>query len=295
MPVMSTFFHPPIHSDEEDTTSLPAPSLPAPSTPLRPAPAPAAAPLPQPLPSPPPPLSAARENRRPNATRRETRLAPPSDNPFLKSVHQKHIEEAKASALELNLNATTLLHSKPTWLGSRSAGEDNFAFTKPTAPHNLSAELGGISDTQEEVNTLSAMQGFMYIAWLRILTIPLLDSHHHIIALLGGMPHDLAAWKVVTNTTASLLKDHLTRLRLSKEHLHHHRAQDSFPAVVCSWSHGSGQTYTAGGVFRWVHNGFKTNEDWELLASQEDLAARAVESKGCWEKGMKMFSTIDDL
>ncbi|KAJ6592092.1 hypothetical protein DFH09DRAFT_906714 [Mycena vulgaris] len=50
------------------------------------------------------------------------------------------------------------------------------------------------------------------------------------------------------------------------------------------WAHEhrcSFMQYTAGGVFRWVRNGFKMNKDWELLVSWEDLAARAVESKGC--------------
>lgn len=53
--------------------------------------------------------------------------------------------------------------------------------------------------------------------------------------------------------------------------------------------------YTAGGLFRWVRNGFKTDEDWELSASREQMAARHAESKGRWEQGMKMFSVIDDL
>ncbi|KAJ7462182.1 hypothetical protein B0H11DRAFT_1735348, partial [Mycena galericulata] len=53
--------------------------------------------------------------------------------------------------------------------------------------------------------------------------------------------------------------------------------------------------YTAGGLFRWVRNGFKTDVAFELSASREEMAAREAEDAGRWEKGMKMFSIIDEL
>jgi hypothetical protein len=53
--------------------------------------------------------------------------------------------------------------------------------------------------------------------------------------------------------------------------------------------------YTAGGLFRWVRNGFKTDEDFHLTASVAEKAEREAESKGRWERGMKMFSVIDEL
>ncbi|KAJ6603536.1 hypothetical protein DFH09DRAFT_898943, partial [Mycena vulgaris] len=277
----------------------------------------------------------------------------------------------------------------------------------------------------------------------------LLDSHRRIIALLGGMPHDVAGWKTVTDGAARLLQDRITRLRLTEEKLHHRRAQDSFPAVAREWSHGGGQTepgelcnnvantkvtnellaheyfrrlaqfanilfavwapmlfafyqvqmtllarwkpamrrnfaksvfaactfnfgpraicaphldfanlswgwcsitalgdydpnvgghlilwdlclvirfppgstillpsalirhsnvpiraheqrcsfvqYTAGGLFRWVCNGFQTDEDWERSASSKEKAEREAESRERWQRGMGMFSVIDDL
>ncbi|KAJ6499897.1 hypothetical protein DFH09DRAFT_1102819, partial [Mycena vulgaris] len=53
--------------------------------------------------------------------------------------------------------------------------------------------------------------------------------------------------------------------------------------------------YTAGGLFRWVRNGFKTDEDWHNSASRKEKAAREAENQGRWEQGMKMFSSIDEL
>ncbi|KAJ7839710.1 hypothetical protein B0H14DRAFT_3086918 [Mycena olivaceomarginata] len=53
--------------------------------------------------------------------------------------------------------------------------------------------------------------------------------------------------------------------------------------------------YTAGGLFRWVRNGFMTDEDFELPASEEQKADRNREAETRWEQGMNMFSTIDDL
>lgn len=53
--------------------------------------------------------------------------------------------------------------------------------------------------------------------------------------------------------------------------------------------------YTAGGLFRWIRNGFKTDEAYELSTSRADLEARRAEDRGRWAEGMKMFSIIDDM
>ncbi|KAJ7209891.1 hypothetical protein B0H12DRAFT_988950, partial [Mycena haematopus] len=53
--------------------------------------------------------------------------------------------------------------------------------------------------------------------------------------------------------------------------------------------------YTAGGLFRWVRNGFRTQEAWAQSASPQEKAERDVENNARWEQGMKMFSVIDDL
>jgi hypothetical protein len=44
-----------------------------------------------------------------------------------------------------------------------------------------------------------------------------------------------------------------------------------------------------------VHNGFKTDEAFHLTASVAEKAERKAESKGRWEREMKMFSVIDEL
>ncbi|KAJ7115504.1 hypothetical protein C8R43DRAFT_902693, partial [Mycena crocata] len=53
--------------------------------------------------------------------------------------------------------------------------------------------------------------------------------------------------------------------------------------------------YTAGGLFRWVRNGFKTNEVFEASASVDEIAARDAEKEERWAEGMKIFSVIDNL
>lgn len=89
-----------------------------------------------------------------------------SANPLLKSVNRKRIQEGKAVALDLDLDAGDLPHSKPAWIGSRAAQEDDFEFTEPAAPHDLGTGLGDASYTQAEVDQLSGTVGFMYIDWL---------------------------------------------------------------------------------------------------------------------------------
>ncbi|KAJ7104591.1 hypothetical protein C8R43DRAFT_1092225 [Mycena crocata] len=274
----------------------------------------------------------------------------------------------------------------------------------------------------------------MYIDWLGVLTIPILDSKRRVIAVLGGTPRDVVDWKTCTDGAFQLLQDRLSRIRLPEDSLHHRRAQEPFAALSRGWSHGGGQTepgelcnnlanteltdellrhnffrrlalfanmffamwapllfefyqlhmsllsawkpsmrlnfvgsvfaactfnfgpraitaphldfatlpgaghlilwdlrlvirfppgstillpsalirhsnvaiwaherrcsftqYTAGGLFRWVRNGFKTDEMFEKTASPEELAAREAECTGRWEEGLRMFSVVDDL
>ncbi|KAJ7475644.1 hypothetical protein FB451DRAFT_1173673 [Mycena latifolia] len=290
---------------------------------------------------------------------------------------------------------------------------------------------------------------FIYIGWLGAymafstfvvspnsslrLTIPILNSQHQVIAVLGGMPHDVTGWKTVTEGTAALLHERAAWIQLTDEWLHHCHAQDTFPAIRCGWSHGSGQLepgelcnnatntwlsdellqhkhfrhlahfansadgaphsmeavnaaelhrqhlcclhlqfwptsdlrvpsqlhqslvgvmhdhgpgrfrprfggpshsmgfaahhtlppwlhhppsaliqhsnvsiqsheyrasftqYTAGGLFCWVQNSFKTDEDFQADSIKEEKAACKMEDGRCWAEGMKMFSVIDDL
>jgi hypothetical protein len=59
--------------------------------------------------------------------------------------------------------------------------------------------------------------------------------------------------------------------------------------------HFSFVQYTAGGLFRWIHNGYMTDEDFLKNSMMVEKASRekAVETR--WEEGVQMFSSIDDL
>lgn len=52
--------------------------------------------------------------------------------------------------------------------------------------------------------------------------------------------------------------------------------------------------YSAGGIFRWVDNGFQTEQ--ELLKSDKGAYEKAMEGKaGRWSMGLGLFSTLDEL
>ncbi|KAJ7741229.1 hypothetical protein B0H14DRAFT_2637858 [Mycena olivaceomarginata] len=171
---------------------------------------------------------------------KQKRDSPPV--PPLKAVHHKRIAQAKASALDIALDTAALPHSKPAWVGSRTAEDEPFDFEDVVAPQAEGTGLGGVSYTQEEVDALSGTQGFTYIGWLGELTVPVVDRQRRVVITLGGMPRDRAGWKTVTEGAAALLRERVSRLRLSDERLHHRRALDSFPALARGWSHGGGQT-----------------------------------------------------
>jgi hypothetical protein len=53
--------------------------------------------------------------------------------------------------------------------------------------------------------------------------------------------------------------------------------------------------YTAGGLFRWIRNGFQTDEVFDESATAEDKALRHAEDSKRWEEGVGMYSTIDTI
>ncbi|KAJ6492731.1 hypothetical protein C8R47DRAFT_975578 [Mycena vitilis] len=53
--------------------------------------------------------------------------------------------------------------------------------------------------------------------------------------------------------------------------------------------------YTAGGLFRWIRNGFQTDEAFESSATRKQREARQEEGAGRWEAGVAMFSTLDSF
>ncbi|KAJ6450264.1 hypothetical protein C8R45DRAFT_1043701 [Mycena sanguinolenta] len=50
--------------------------------------------------------------------------------------------------------------------------------------------------------------------------------------------------------------------------------------------------YTAGGLFRWVRNGFITDEDFDRVASEAEKLARAAEASSRWEEGVNMYDVL---
>jgi hypothetical protein len=165
--------------DAEDTTPfwLAGTSPPDAASPPPSAPSTSAAPPNLLAPSSPnPPLTASQRNKlKFKARRAQTceKARELSDNPLLKAIHCKHIDGAKASTLNLGVDAGALPHTKCTWMGPRPLAGENVEDQgesaedhEPQPPHHLDTGLGGISYTQAEVDALSSTVGFMYIAWL---------------------------------------------------------------------------------------------------------------------------------
>ncbi|KAJ7511928.1 hypothetical protein B0H11DRAFT_2214798 [Mycena galericulata] len=147
-----------------------------------------------------------------------------------KSVAQKHRDSALRHAVHLDFDAADLPHSKPAWIGLRSA-EDEHA-----------DGMGGRAYTREEIEALTGARGLRYLNWLGRLSLPIVDSKGRIIAVLGGMPKDLAGWKRVTNRATELLAQRVNEGSFSTDQLHHRRAQNPYPSVSRGISHGGGQT-----------------------------------------------------
>ncbi|KAJ6536530.1 hypothetical protein DFH09DRAFT_1324567 [Mycena vulgaris] len=295
-------------------------------------------------------------------------------------------------------------------------------------------------------NALSNTEDFRYVRWFGEVTIPIINAHRGLIALLGGKPKDLIGWKIVTDAAAELMARLMQQGHFSDEQLHHRCARsltrqshEEFLMVVgnlelcnnksntkisdellasvwfqrisdftmclfmtfgpmlfafflaqmtlladwdpllqwpflgsifaaCTFNFGphmitvshlnfgnlswgwctitalrnfdlnrgghlilwdlkliiqfppgsmilipsvlirhsnihvlaherqySFTQYTAGGLFQWIQNGFKTDEDFEATATKAEKAAHTLESKTQWEEGVKMFSIIDDF
>ncbi|KAJ7638253.1 hypothetical protein FB45DRAFT_1023053 [Roridomyces roridus] len=85
------------------------------------------------------------------------------------------------------------------------------------------------------------MAGFMYIGWLGCITIPILNAHRRVIAVLGGRPNDPEYDRATTGAHA-MMQERLPHLRLTRERLRHRRTRHEFAAVSRGPSYGTGQT-----------------------------------------------------
>ncbi|KAJ7027110.1 hypothetical protein C8F04DRAFT_1238263 [Mycena alexandri] len=220
-PSSSSLFTPPFWVNPTPDYTVPSPFYPAP------APAPASAP------------STSYRDLRTNFKKKDSKarrkrkreeLQEANGTPGLKSVHKKRRDQALENAIRLDVDTSDLSHSKPAWIGSRSAeiGQED--------------GMGGRIYTQEEVRDLTGEDGMRYINWLGELSIPILDCRGRIIAVLGGMPRDREGWKKLIDELSTLMDEASPNLRHSTEDLHHRRAQEPYPSVARGVSYGGGQT-----------------------------------------------------
>ncbi|KAJ7202014.1 hypothetical protein GGX14DRAFT_370630 [Mycena pura] len=71
-------------------------------------------------------------------------------------------------------------------------------------------------------------------------TIPILDAHRRVVALLGGQPRD-SRWADVARDAEAAMQEHEPHIRLSRKRRHHRRAQTRFAPLSRGISHGGGQ------------------------------------------------------
>ena len=53
--------------------------------------------------------------------------------------------------------------------------------------------------------------------------------------------------------------------------------------------------YTGGGVFRWIYNGYQSDKDWLVGATEEQLAQRERDRAERWLKGLLLFPKLESV
>ncbi|KAF7347021.1 hypothetical protein MVEN_01455300 [Mycena venus] len=134
------------------------------------------------------------------------------------------------NTIQVDVNIEGIEHSGPVWIGSQTAEtvhEDGMAGRKYTA---------------DEIFQLTGERDLIYINWGGMLSIPIINSHGRIIAILGGTPRDIENWKTITDGAAKLMEDNTHRISVSEEQLNHRCAHGSYPSITRGVSHGGRQT-----------------------------------------------------
>ncbi|KAJ7330276.1 hypothetical protein DFH08DRAFT_966845 [Mycena albidolilacea] len=169
-----------------------------------------------------------------------------AEAPTLKGVHLARREAAKKSAIQVALDSVELPHSKPSWIGKRTAEDRTEApeVGPPPTPQLPQPGLGPQIYTQEELDRLSNTKGFRYIPWLGEMALPIIDSRRRLILVLGGKPKDPVGWHVVTDGAAKLMDKLLLQCHFTPDDCHHRRAhpESPYPSILRGVSHGGGQT-----------------------------------------------------
>ncbi|KAF8175645.1 hypothetical protein K438DRAFT_1847442 [Mycena galopus ATCC 62051] len=236
---------------DEDIQSL---DLPVTSSPISHPPLPSACTVPPPFwvapdPSPPKIPTTALDRKKLGSKKRKRlkreREAATSEDPDLKAIHLKRRNAAKHNVLPVDLDATDLAHTQPSWIGKRQAedGHDTPDVTAPLATSLPADGMGPQIYTQEQVDALSGTEGFMYVPWLGATTVPVIDSHRRLIILLGGKPKDITRWNLVTDGAAHLMDSLFHRAHFKPEDSHHRRAHPDSPyfSICRGLSMGGGQ------------------------------------------------------
>ncbi|KAK6977269.1 hypothetical protein R3P38DRAFT_2582101 [Favolaschia claudopus] len=167
-----------------------------------------------------------------------------SDEPHLKEVHRARRAEAEKNLLHVDVDSADLPHSKPAWIGKLLAedGSDS-PISGRVDSSALPSGLGPTFYTQEEIDSLTGTENFCYLNWLGEISIPILDSHRRLLALLGGKPRDLEGWQKVTDDASRLLDKALSTATFPEEKYTHRRAheQTPYPTISRGVSYGGGQ------------------------------------------------------
>ncbi|KAF7358842.1 hypothetical protein MSAN_01224100 [Mycena sanguinolenta] len=182
-------------------------------------------------------------SKRRKRQKRERESAGSSD-PALKTIHFTRHEAAKANVLKVNVETSQLPRTKKGWIGKLQAQDGSEAPDVGPQTDPLPTGLGPHSYTQEDIDRLTGETGFSYVCWLGEITIPVIDSHKTVFALLGGMPQDLVGWKVATDGAADMMSRLSADGHFTDEDAHHRRAhpETPYPSVSRGVSHGGGQT-----------------------------------------------------
>ncbi|KAJ7016060.1 hypothetical protein C8F04DRAFT_1245965 [Mycena alexandri] len=214
-------------SGEEEDDPLPFWINPNPSPPPPPPPRPQ-----RPHDTPPTAMDFKKEGSKRQRARKRAEVQERNGTPGIKAIHLKRRDEALGTTIQVGVDIDDLPHSKPAWIGNRNAQED----------HTFEDGMGGHIYTDDEIWELTGERGMRYINWLGVLSIPIIDSHGRIIAVLGGTPRDVEGWRIITDRAATLMETKARRLRHTNEQLNHRRAQEPYPSVSCGPSYGGGQT-----------------------------------------------------
>ncbi|KAJ7840297.1 hypothetical protein B0H14DRAFT_2587526 [Mycena olivaceomarginata] len=233
-----------------------------------------------------------------------------------KAVHRKRILSAKTAALELKVDTTELKHSKHAWQGS-AAGKEAFTGTQGFMYINWLGRLTiPLLDAQCCVIAVLGGMPRDHAGWKTVTdgAAALLEERQSRIKLTTEALHHRRALDEFPAIARSVahgggrmepgeVYQNDANTQLTDELLVHDYTQTILASALVRHSNVPIRThkkrlsitqYTAGGLFRWVRNGCKTDTVFQCSVSEEK-AARSTEDAQRWEEGVKMFSVVDDL